>query len=240
MLRISVVPLATAVALAMGCATANVEGQDTAEVGPPPKPPVLLVYDFAINLEDVDADSWGLNAASSSSSTAKRRELAGRITRAFSESLAGELTKRGIPARRAVATTPVPLHAVQLQGVFTAIDEGDEAVRTVVGFGKGASHVEARVRAYQRMSSGNRLLGTATLEAAGSRKPGVAVSGASAAITGGVTGLVFSGAMKVADKTGADDPLPNEVKEGIKADVVRAARKVADLIQEKYQERAWL
>jgi hypothetical protein len=30
------------------------------------------------------------------------------------------------------------------------------------------------------------------------------------------------------------------VKEGIRADVVRVARKVADLIQEKYQERAWL
>ncbi|MHC4493102.1 MAG: DUF4410 domain-containing protein [Planctomycetota bacterium] len=235
-----IVALATAAVLAVGCATARVEARDTAEGGPPPKPPVLLVYDFAVNLEDVDADSWGMNAASSSPTTISRRELAERITRAFSESLAGELTGRGIPARRAVATTPVPLYAVQLQGVFLAIDEGDEVVRTVVGFGKGASRVEARLRAYQRTSSGNRLLGTATMEAAGSRKPGVAVSGASAAITGGVTGLIFSGAMKVADKTGADDPLPNEVKEGIRADVVRAARKVADLIQEKYQERAWL
>lgn len=186
-------------------------------------------------------DSWGVNQAARSAPTdAKRQEVAEFISAKFSEVLAEELTKRGIKSRAAVATTPVPLHAVQLQGVFVAISEGDEAVRTAVGFGRGNSHVEARLRAYQKKSQGRRLLGKATLEASGSKTPGVAVSGASAAITGGVTGLVFKGALKAAEKSGANEPLPNELKEGVKADVVRGARKVADFIEEKYRGYGWL
>jgi hypothetical protein len=166
--------------------------------------------------------------------------VAQTISGGFRDALVKDLQGRGIRAQAANDGTRRPLDAVMLKGVFVSVDEGDDAKRTVVGFGQGASSVEARIRAYQESASGPQYLGMGTIHAKGSRKPGVAVSGASAVATGSVTGLIIKGAQKAGSQTGLDDPLPNELKEGVKADVVRAAGKVADLVQEKYREYGWL
>jgi len=239
MVRIHVTGAALAGVLALGCATANVEAQD-ATSGPLPRPPVLLVYAFAVDLSQVQVDRWGLNSAQRGASDAQRQRVAQTISGGFRDALVKDLQGRGIRAQAANDGTRRPLNAVMLKGVFVSVQEGDDAKRTVVGFGQGASSVEARIRAYQESASGPQYLGMGTIHAKGSRKPGVAVSGASAVATGSVTGLIIKGAQKAGSQTGLDDPLPNELKEGVKADVVRAAGKVADLVQEKYREYGWL
>lgn len=239
MIRIHVAGAALAGMLALVCASANVETQDAVS-GPLAKPPVMLVYAFAVDLSEVQVDQWGLNSVRSGASDAQRQKVAQTISAGFRDALVKDLQGRGIRAQAANDRTHRPLNAVMLKGVFVSVAEGDDAKRTVVGFGQGASSVEARIRAYQQRASGPRYLGMGTVAAKGSRKPGVAVSGASAAATGSVVGLVFAGAQKAGQQTGADQPLPNQLKEGVKADVVRAAAKVGDRVEEKYREYGWL
>ncbi len=239
MIRSHLASTAVAGALALACATANLESQD-AVTGRLPRPPMTLVYAFAVDKSEVQVDQWGLNSAGSGASDAQRQQVARTISASFRDALVKDLEKRGIRAQAATRGTPRPQNAVMLQGVFVSLQEGDDAKRTVIGFGQGASSLEARIRAYQESPGGPRYLGMGTVTAKGSRKPGVAVSGVSAAATGSVVGLAIKGAEKVGSQTGLDEPLPNELKEGVQADVVRAAGKVGDLIAEKYRERGWL
>jgi hypothetical protein len=232
-------PLVIAMCVSLACAKAEVESRDAVTPGSVVKPSITLIYDFAVGADDVQVDQWDIKLGSAPrrvEPTEKQRQVGERISRAFTDELVKNLNERGIRAKRDIATTPVPVNAILIQGVFLAIDEGDELKRTVVGLGQGNSRVQARMRAYQQGATGRRYLGMGAVTAEGSRKPGIMVSGASAAATGSVTGLIFTGAMKVGAKSGTDDPIPNELKDGARADVVRAARAVGKRIEAKYRE----
>lgn len=236
-------PFLLVLAASLACATAQVDSRDVAPLGSVAKPPITLVYDFAVGVDDVQVDQWDLKLGSAPQRvqpTEEQRRVAERISRAFTDELVADLNGRGIRSKRAIATTPAPENAILLQGVFVAIDEGDELKRTVVGLGQGNSRVQARIRAYQQTRTGRRYLGMGTVTAEGSRKPGIFVSGASAAATGSVGGLVFAGAQKAAAKGGVDDPLPADLRDGAKADVERAARAVAEEVEARFRAHGLL
>ncbi|MBW2374257.1 MAG: DUF4410 domain-containing protein, partial [Deltaproteobacteria bacterium] len=113
--------------LALGCAKAEVQDLETKQTGPLPKPPVAIIYDFAVSPKDVDMDRWGLNDVRSEAPTNEQRKLGEAISLLFTEKLVEDLNGRGIKAQRGVATTPIPLHAVRIEGVFLTLDQGDEA-----------------------------------------------------------------------------------------------------------------
>lgn len=225
--------------LALACSKANVQDLEVTHTGPLPKPPVTLVYDFAVNAQDVDVDRWGLNDVRSEVPTEDQRRLGEVISRLFTEKLVEDLEARGIKARRGVATTPVPTNAVQIEGVFLTLSEGDKAKRSTVGLGWGGSKAEARVQAHQRTAGGRRLLGTGTVATQASRKPGV-VSGLA---RGSYIGLAFKVAETGAREAGVPDPTPERIKEmrsGLENDIRRAAHAVGERIATEYQNKGWL
>jgi len=225
--------------LALGCAKAEIKDVETKATGPLPKPPMALVYDFAVSPNDVDVDRWGLNDVRSEAPTSDQRRVGEAIAKLFTESLVADLNKRGIKTRRGVATTPVPLNAIQIEGVFLTLDEGDDTKRTMVGFGYGGSKAEARVSAHQKTANGRRFLEKGKIQTKASRKPGSVTSLA----RGSYFGLAFKVAAKGAEKAGAPDPTPERIKEmksGLEGDIRRGAKAVADRIADFYTHHGWI
>ncbi len=155
-----------------------------------------------------------------------------RVGRAVSEALAkrlvSELHKKGIPAYRATPKSPVGRDTLQVKGEFLQVDEGDQTVRTVVGFGLGGTEVRTRIWGIQN----GKVVAEAYTVAKSSLKPGMAVTlGAGAA----ADKLATSAAV------GAGTTVASEVFfTNVEADARRTAKKVAERIHEAYIQRGWL
>lgn len=180
-----------------------------------PRPPVLVVYDFAVAPAD----------APPSEEIKNRRTIA----RYFSKQVVTKLGERGIRAQRATASTRVPLHAIVVKGQFVTIDEGSRVKRMLIGFGAGSSKLRARAQAYQMTEGGLRLISKGEGEAHGSKMPGMAGPAAVAGATGQVAGLAISGGMSVA----------REIKGPIEADVERLAVHFAERAVAFYSRQGW-
>jgi hypothetical protein len=163
-----------------------------------PTPPAAYIYDFAVHAEDVVVDTFGPDFVhSDEASTGERLQEGRKVANALSEALVTNLAQSGITARRATATTHIPLNAIVVKGQFVSIKEGDETARVVVGFGAGAEKLEARVQVYQMREDGLRRISTSEGEAHGRKTPGVAGPAAVAVGAGMVAGVVVSTAMNL-------------------------------------------
>ena len=115
-----------------------------------------------------------------------------------------------------------------IAGKFLTLDEGNQTMRTLVGFGAGASHVTTRVQAWMD----GQLVAEAETQAESGKKPGAAVTlGA-----GAVAGTAATAAVVAAGTTGVTELMLTSVE----ADAKRTAREIADRIIRAYRERGWV
>jgi hypothetical protein len=197
-----------------------------------PRPPVLIVYEFGVDAQDVVVDTFGsADYARAAPADADRYRRGREASRSLADKLVAQLRERGIRAERATLGTVPPLHAVMVKGHFVVIDEGNRAARMVVGFGAGAREVRVRVQVYQRTGHGLRPLQSGVAEATGDRMPGMAVPvGVGAAAGRAATSAVVSGGLNVASEaTGALD-----------ADLDRLATRIADEGLAFYKLQQWM
>ncbi len=185
------------ISLLVGCAGGSAQTVSPLRGDEPlPRPPVFLIYNFAVDSEDVIVDTAGLTTGNKG--TAFERQTVGRD---YANSLAGalvtKLMEEGITSRRATGSTHIPLNAIAVKGQFILIDEGDEIKRTTIGFGAGAEDVSAMVQVYQMRKAGLMRISEIEAEAHGRKTPGVAGPAAVAVGAGMVVGLVISSAMNV-------------------------------------------
>jgi len=73
------------------------------------------------------------------------RRAAGQLVELMSESLVKGFTARGIKAARCIPGALLPGDGWLIRGVFTEMDQGNRAVRAVIGFGAGATEMELYV-----------------------------------------------------------------------------------------------
>jgi hypothetical protein len=217
-------------ALAMACAPTSVE--QTRRAGVLEKPDRILVRNFAVTSADVALDSGiGPTLARDFEGEIESDEEV-RIGRAASDALAEELVSKlreaGLPAERSSGRAALTPTTLVIAGRFLTIDEGSQTLRTLVGFGAGASHVRTRAQAWMD----GQLVAEAETDAKSGRKPGAAVMlGAGAAV-----GTVATAAAVAAGTTGVSELLLTSVE----ADAKRTARELADRILRAYRERGWL
>jgi hypothetical protein len=202
--------------LVMGCAGATTQqtGQRVEE-RTLPRPPVLLIYDFAVAPD---------NAPPSEEIERKRA-----IAKAYSEDVVTKLEAVGIPAQRATDSTTVPLHAVVVKGQFVTIQEGSRTRRMLIGFGAGSTMLRVQIQAYQMMESGLQRIKEVEGQARGSRMPGMAAGGGVGAATGSVAPVLIGGGMSTV----------REVRGGIKADVHRLAERFGYKMIVFYYRQGW-
>ncbi len=180
-----------------------------------PRPPVLLLYDFAVAPAD----------APPSEKIKQDRAIA----RSLSEQAVTKIGQRGIRAQRATASTTVPLHAIVVRGQFVTIEEGRGAKRVLIGFGAGKSELRAIARVYQMMESGLKIISEGEAGAHGSSSPGLAAPAIVAGATGSPVGLVVSGAMH----------LHTEIKGPVKQNIGRLADGFAERAAAFYSRQGW-
>ncbi len=94
-----------------------------------PRPPVVVIYQFAVDADDVVVDTFG-GGIGKEASTLERVKRG----RAFSRELRFKLVKKvaelGISARAGNPKTTVSLNALVVKGQFLTIDEGSKVKRT--------------------------------------------------------------------------------------------------------------
>jgi hypothetical protein len=206
-------------------------GENFAEGMQLARPPVLVVYDFAISADDLAADLYGEEFAVTEDSTDREIESARRYARTLSEQVVETLNSRGIDAKWSDDKSAPPLDAIVLTGQFVSIDSGSRAKRLVIGFGAGSREMRVQVQAYQVTKFGLMRIVESEKEATGSRGFGLVVPVTVSAATGGVGIIAGIGASLIAIR---------EVRTGGNADARRIAGAIADRAEEVYKSQGWL
>jgi hypothetical protein len=222
--------VALAVVLA-GCASTDVH--QTRRAGASlEKPDRILVRNFAVTRAEVELDG-GFGPTIARDATGEvasegERQLGRAAAEALAEELVTKLREKGLPAERSagrVALTPTTL---VIAGKFLTLDEGNQTLRVLVGFGAGASEVRTRLQAWMD----GQLVAEAETDAKSGKKPGVAVTlGAGAAM-----GTAATAAAVAAGTTAVSELALTSVE----ADAKRTAREIADRVLRAYRERGWL
>jgi hypothetical protein len=225
--------LASLSILYLGCAGASVEGaQRINPYVPLARPPVFLVYDFAVTPEDVVVDSFGSDFAPPQESPEPLDDDRA-VARALAEAIVERLQGRGISAQHCGPWSEVPANAFVLKGQFVTINEGSRLARMTIGFGVGRQDLRVRAQVYQWSGTLMHRVRRKEARGHGDRMPGMALPmGVGAAATGGVALLpaVIGGSLQVTQ----------EVVGELRPTIHRLADVITEETVQFYQSEGWL
>lgn len=205
-----------------------------------PKPEKAVIDDFAVPASVISVDK---SPAGRMHRPGRRVEganpnspeaLTHQVQASFSKSLLHELQQAAsVPAEAAAgAGTPGSPHILLVQGEFTEINQGNRTKRVLLGFGKGASDVQAHVTVSLTTEQQPIVLVEFNVKSQSGKKPGAAATvGAGAATMGTVS--AGSAAAGVA-AGGAEDTAAT-----VEADASRLAKGVAKQIAETLTVLKW-
>ena len=202
-----------------------------------PKPDKVLIHDFKVPSDVVSIDSSPASrvhrrraaAAAASSPEATARQ----IQASFSKALVHELQQASVPAAAvAGADTPAPPHSLSVKGEFTAINQGNKTKRVLIGFGKGASDVQAHVTVSLVTEQEPIALLEFNVKSQSGKKPGAAATVGAGAVTMGTVS-----AASAAAGVGTGGVLDQAAT--VEADASRMAKGVAKQIAELMRSQPW-
>lgn len=222
--------------LATGCASTKVYDQQRVTTGKLPRPNQIWVFDFAATPADVPADSSLAQTYTivASPQTAEHIQLGRELGGKIADKLVEEIRDMGMPVTRAFTsrTTSTMPNDIVIRGYLASIDEGSAAGRMAIGFGAGGSELRTVVEGLQVTPEGLRMLGSATVEAKGSKGPGAGVGAASWAITGNPAGFIVSSGMKIYGEASGSATVEGRAKS--------TAKEIADRLKERFKEHGWI
>jgi hypothetical protein len=210
----------------LGCAKARVEqDHDWAYGEHPPRPDVILVYDFTSDPGRVRVDPATARAMEDVGAD-PRKVVSAEAAQILAEELTLRVRQMGFKARRADRPGPTTVGTVMVKGEFVYVDQGDALTRNVVGFGVGSTEQRMRVQVHQIEPTRLRFLAEATVVSRGSEGPGLLGTGPAAGAAAGAAGATITG----------DD---SERGRGVRADAVRAADEIARVLRERFSGWGW-
>ena len=221
--------------LVAGCAAATVT-PSLRPTGALPPPEVLWVYDFTVTPNEVDLDSGlGPQVARLIGQTipAKQKFQVGKaLARMLSVYLATELRGRGINTRRANDQIEPDQTAASIKGQLRRVDEGNSALRTLVGFGFGGTGLQTHAQLFHGDNGNAQLVAEADTATKSSLLPGIpTIVG-----IGGGAGSLLGGAVVAGITTITSENFYQTVE----ADAKRTAAKLADWVADYYKQQGWL
>jgi len=174
------------------CSKATVQPQQELVGANLPPPSIVLVYRFAVNMNEVTQNQGlfqkAIDATESATTSERDADTAAEVADAFADELVTKIIALGLPAQRATPATYVPQNALLITGAFVDIDEGNRLRRMVIGLGAGQSKVDAQVQVISSTAQGRTTILEFTTHADSGEMPGAAVTmGAGAAAQGGAT-----------------------------------------------------
>ncbi len=152
------------------------------------------------------------------------------VQASFGKTLADELAKTSLSTERFADanTTDLPTNMLVIQGRFTTIDEGNRSARIMIGFGRGASDVQAQVVVLLTTQGPPIVLSQFVVNSQSGQKPGA---------------VVGMGAMGVNGAAAATSVTAGSATEGsatVEGDAARMAREVARQIEKVMLEQKWI
>jgi hypothetical protein len=179
-------------------------------------PTIVLVYDPTISAAD----------------RGERAQTAKQAATVFADEMVDGIHKLGLRAERARGA-PVPEHALIVTSQLVDVEEGSRVERVVVGFGAGASHIDARVQVYySHHGSRTKLLEFETHSDSGSMPGAAATMGAGAVVAGGVTATSM-----VVSSVGGGVKVYSSAVDRM---VAKSAEQATNYLSEYFGKRRWI
>ena len=164
--------------------------------------------------------------------TASQQKIATDTASNLCLKVAANLTAKGYRAVCLQRGTPVAdNNSLIVDGEFTDISEGNRLRRLVIGFGTGASTLDASVHVYQRTDSGSQQLIDFNTHADSGKMPGAAIMGPAGAAAGG------SAAVIVGTNAAMGGAKSYTSATGYLAD--KTATQITDTITQYYTQHGW-
>jgi hypothetical protein len=182
--------------LMVGCAKNYVQENVAVVNTNMPKPSSVLIYNFAVNPEDVKTTSGILGKIETSMKKTTQSAEEQQIAREVSDAMATELTQKiaamGLNPVRATDSLRPTQGSIVITGAFVNIDEGNQARRSVVGLGMGQSSLDSKVVVLAPSASGDQELLSFDAHADSGDMPGAAVMGPAGAAAGAGTAAIVA------------------------------------------------
>jgi hypothetical protein len=200
-----------------------------------PPPTQILVYDFAVSPAEVSADSAAADelrgVGDDPYSNAQKTSLEHQIAAIVAERLVEELQDLDLPAMRWRGPAPAGPGIYTIEGQFVTIDEGNAAMRMIVGFGAGGTEIKTLVQAYASEQTGKRLLAEAEVSSESSSAPGLA---ATVPVGSAISGLATAAAIQTG--VGTVREINTDVREGAEETAVA----IVELMEPRLEDLEWI
>lgn len=119
-----------------------------------PKPDKILVYDFAVNPDDVQVDKLqAMRPRHLITGDKSQDAIAASAGKKYSQELMKALAKSGIPVEHVAADTVPSDNALVIQGSFVSLKEGNKTERVAIGMGAGGADVQTHVDVHLKTPS---------------------------------------------------------------------------------------
>jgi hypothetical protein len=182
--------------LIAGCASTNVqETYVVANTGMPAPNPVLI-YNFAVNPEDVQQNSSIFakiqRNIENNDQTVEEIQLGREVADAMATELTMKIANLGLNPVRADQSLRVVPGSILITGYFVNIDEGNRLRRNVIGLGMGKSSLDSKVHVLAPSPSGYQELIAFDAHADSGEMPGAAVMGPAGSAAGAGTAAVVA------------------------------------------------
>ena len=182
--------------LMAGCAKDNVQETYVEANTGMPKPNSVLIYNFAVNADEVKTTSGLLGKIEGrmmqTTQSAEKFQLAREVSDAMAAELTQKIAAMGLIAIRADQSLRATPGSIIITGAFVDIDEGNQAQRSVIGLGMGKSSLDSKVVVLAPSPSGDQELLAFDAHADSGDMPGAAVMGPAGAAAGAGTAAVIA------------------------------------------------
>ena len=217
-----------------GCASTQVTDRQQFVTGQIPKPGTIWVYDFAATAADIPAESAlaGQPDLDTTPQTPEQIAEGKKLGAAIAAELVTDIRTLGMPAEQASTETKPQINDLVIHGYFLSIQQGNEAERVAIGFGKGESDLKTVVEGFQMTATGLRKLGSGDLNASGSKSPGASLGAIGLIATHNPAGLIISGGMHVYGEESGSAKVEGRAKQ--------TAQEIADQLKIRFQQQGWI
>jgi hypothetical protein len=217
-----------------GCATTEVTSSQQFVNERLPRPVHIWVYDFAATPADVPRDSALADPSYRPAQPQTAEEIAaGRQAGAeVAATLVERIRDMGLPAERPSQQTQPQTNDLVIRGYFISLDEGSATKRIAIGFGSGSSQLTTAVEAYQMTATGLRKLGSAKVNAGGSKTPGSELGVLGFIITANPVGLIVGGGVKAYGEASGRAKVEGRARATAKA--------IAEELKPQFAQAGWI
>jgi hypothetical protein len=200
-----------------------------------PPPSQILVYDFAVSPTEIPADSAAAGALQGAGDdpygNSQKTSLEHQIAAIVAEKLVEDLQDLDLPAMRWRGPAPRGPGIYTIEGQFVTIDEGNAAMRMIVGFGAGGTEIKTLVQAYASEPTGKRLLAEAEVGSESSSAPGLA---ATLPVGSAISGVATAAAIQTG--VGTVREINTDVREGAE----ETAEAIVELMKPRLENLGWI